>query len=352
MLDQLPGFRTPAVLAVVVLAVLLTGGAVTLGALGPDVDDPGPSVESVSGNGTVTVTYVDATGASDQFAVPGVDPALSNAGHDWAIVNRSSLPSALRAVDGEPGHGVVGFGEWALVGAVETATVPIDGSTLTVVVPAGRDVDPARKAGFVEAFAGPYSLSPESDERVVLVSVPDALPNEGLMYHDDRGYVTIEAFWDGDAHSVWIHEYVHARQDFRTADGMEWFREASARYLSCRFMYEQYEGVSEADLRDSLSARPKYESVVLANRTTWEGTGGNYHAGARLLAAIDAELRAETGGEHTLVDVFRTMNAGDEPVTVERFVELVERQTGNDQSWIAAAIEGDRTALERNKRPS
>ncbi|MFW6018866.1 MAG: hypothetical protein ACOCPX_08590 [Halapricum sp.] len=350
MFNWLPGLRTRAAVAAAV-AIALAGGAVGFGVPGFGVDGPDPSVESVSGNSTVTVTYVDATGSSDQFVVSDVDPSLASDEHGWAVVERSSLPTSLRAVDDEPGNGVVGVGEWALVGSVETATVSIDGTTLTVVVPEGRDVDPARKAGFVEAFAGPYSLAPNAEGNVVLVSVPDALPNEGLMYPDDRGYVTIEAFWDGDAHSVWIHEYVHARQDFRTADDMAWFREASARYLSYRFMQEQYDGVTQADVQTALAAASEYEEAVLSNRTTWEGTGADYHAGARLLAAVDAEIRAESGGTRTLVDVFRAMNAEDEPVTVERFVTLVERQTGSDQSWIAAAIEGERDASGRFERP-
>ncbi|QSG09014.1 hypothetical protein [Halapricum desulfuricans] len=346
--QELPGSA-----ASVVLVVLFAGAVVTVVVLDPGATagaDDGPSVESVSGTGTVTVTYTDTSGASDQFTVAGVDPALASPEHGWAIVDRSSLPSVLRAVDDDPGNGVVGFGEWALVGAVETATVPIDGTELSVVVPAGRDVDPARKAGFIEAFAGPYPLSPNADRSVVLLSVPDALPHEGLMYSDDRGYVTVEAFWDGDAHSVWLHEYVHARQDFRTADGMVWFREASARYLSARFMQEQYEGVTAADLRAELAASPGDERVVLANRTTWAGTTDHYHAGAQLLAAVDAEIRAETGGEHALVDVFRAINAEDEPVTVERFVGLVERRTGSDERWIAAAIAGDWAAVPANSR--
>lgn len=338
----------------VVLVVLFAGVVVSVVVLEPGVivgaDDSGPSVESVSGETTVTISYTDAAGTAQTVTVSGVDPALSNPEHDWAIVDRSSLPSTLQAVDDGPAHDVVGFGERALVGATKTATVPVDGTELTVVVPAGRGVDPARKAEFVEAFAGPYSLSPNDERRVVLVSVPDALPHEGLMYSDDRGYVTIEAFWDGDAHSVWIHEYIHARQDVRTASGMAWFREASARYLSQRFMQEQYDGVTAADLRAELAASPGGERVVLANRTSWAGTTDHYRSGARLLAAVDAEIRAETGGEHALVDVFRAMNAEDEPVTVERFVELVERRTDSDEQWIAAAIEGDWPVPERHER--
>jgi len=348
MSNRLRESRARLVAAAVALAILLA--VVLVAGLGPGVivggDNSGPSVESVSGETIVTISYTDAAGTAQTATVSGVDPALSNPEHDWAIVDRSSLPSALQAVDDGPAHDVVGFGERALVGATETATVPIDGTTLTVVVPAGRGVDPDRKVGFVEAFAGPYSLSGDTDS-VVLVSVPDTFPNRGLMYADDRGYVTTESFWDGDAHSVWIHEYIHARQDFRTADSMTWFREASARYLSQRFMQEQYDGVTKSDVRAALAGRSENTDVTLANRTTWAGTNSHYHAGARLLAAIDAEIRAASEGKHTLVDVFRAMNAEDKPVTVERFVELVERRTESDQSWISDAIEGDRPIPER-----
>jgi len=337
----------------VVLAVLFAGVVVSVVVLEPGVivggDDPGPSVESVSGETTVTISYTDATEAAQTATVSGVDPTRTSAADDWAIVDRSSLPPALQSVSDDPGNGVIGFGEWALVGATKTATVPIDGTTLTVVVPAGRDVDPDRKVGFIEAFAGPYSLSSDTDS-VVLVSVPDTFPNRGLMYADDRGYVTTESFWDGDAHSVWIHEYIHARQDFRTADSMTWFREASARYLSQRFMQEQYEGVTTSDVHAALAGRSEDTAVTLANRTTWDGTNGHYYVGARLLAAVDAEIRAASEGDHTLVDVFRAMNAEDDPVTIELFVELVEQRTGSDQPWIRDAVEGDRPVPERHER--
>jgi hypothetical protein len=346
--------RRTGVVAVAVVSVGLALGLVVVGVapVGLDgaSDGQGVAVESIAGNTTVTVTYTNASGTSRQFVVSDVDPGLTDAVHGWAIIERSSLPPALTQRDDHVGNGVVRFGEWALVGATKSATVAVDGTELTVVVPQGRDVDPGRKAGFVREFADPYSLSPDGDDPVMLVSVPDALPSEGLMYHDDRGYVTIQAFWDGDAHSVWIHEYVHARQDFRTAPGMVWFREASARYLSYRFMQEQYEGVSQADVRQQLDSYPVYDGVALANRTTWEGTEANYHEGARLLATVDAEIRAESGGSHSLVDVFRTMNTEEEPITIERFVTLVERYAGVDQSWITDAIRSNKDVEDRTRR--
>lgn len=334
-----------AVAALLVVGLLFAGVPAEQPATSPDqVATPTPTetaVRSVAGNTTVTVTYVDA-GERRQFTVEGVDPALSSAEHGWTIVERSTLPPALARVDDIDGLGVVGFGTWALLGESTSATVEIDGTTLTVVVPAGRDVDPARKAGFVQQFAGPYALSPNETTPVVLVSVPDALPSYGLMYDDDRGYVTKTTFWDGDVHSVWIHEYVHARQDFRLTPEMTWFREASAEYLSYRFMATQYDAVTEHDIRERLDGLPAHEDVVLAEPSTWAKTNGDYVVGARLLAEIDAEIRAETDGDRTLVDVFRAMNRADGPITTARFVAQVEAVTGSEESWVAEAIAGER----------
>jgi hypothetical protein len=123
---------------------------------------------------------------------------------------------------------------------------------------------------------------------------------------------------------------------------MQWFREASAEYLSYRVMEEQYGEVTESDVRERLDAYPTHEDVILGNQTTWAGSGAEYHVGARLLAAIDAEIRADTGGEHTLVDVFRTMNRQDGPITVAEFVRLVEQRTGEDESWIEESIADSR----------
>lgn len=298
-------------------------------------------VESVSGNETVTITYIDGSGEHGAAVVAGVDPVLSSGADGWAIVERTDLPSPLQAVSGESGSEVVGFGEWALVGASTNATVSIGAAELTVVAPAGRGVDPARKAGFLRQFVDPYALDPDTPEQVILVAAPAGLTHEGAMYADDRGYVTIEAFWDGDVGSVWIHEYLHARQNFRLGSGMVWFREASAEYLSYRIMEKQYGEVTESDVRERLAAFPAHEAAVLANQTTWRGTSANYHVGARLLAAVDAEIRADTDGEQSLVDVFRAMNGRDESVSVADFVSIVERYTGEEESWIAAAIRGE-----------
>jgi len=343
---DLPAIRARFAVVIASVAVLVLAGIV-VGSVWSDAAAPTQhrtQVESITGNGTVTIEYDSASGDSNRAVVDGVDPGLSSAANGWAIVERSALPPALQAVSRTPDSGVVGFGEWALVGSNTNATVSIGQTTLTVVVPEGRDVDPSRKAGFLRQFLDPYELDSETSERVVLVASPAELTHEGAMYGDDRGYVTIEAFWDGDVGSVWIHEYIHARQNFQLGTEMAWFREASAEYLSYRVLEEQYAEVTESDVRDRLTAFPDHEGVTLANQTTWRDTSADYHVGARLLAAVDAEIRADTDGEHTLFDVFRAMNRHDGRVSVANFVELVEQRTGEDESWIEAAIRGDRPA--------
>ena len=348
-MDGQPVTRMQAAIGLVSVVVLVAVAALFVGTPWVDTSaaaDDRVVVESVTGDATVTIRYTDGSGSS-QTVVADTDPGLSSAVDGWAIVERSALPSPLQAVSRTPGSSVVGFGEWALVGASTNATVSIGEATLTVVAPAGRNVDPTRKAGFLRQFVDPYALDPDTPERVVLVAAPRGLSHEGAMCGDDRGYVTIEAFWDGDVGSVWIHEYLHARQNFRLDPEMTWFREASAEYLSYRIMEEQYGEVTETDLQARLEAFPAHEGVALANQTTWRGTSANYYVGARLLAAVDAEIRADTGGQDTLIDVFRAMNRLDRPITVETFVDLVEQRTGDDESWIAASISGDRTVESR-----
>ncbi|MFW5965672.1 MAG: hypothetical protein ACOCP3_02890 [Halodesulfurarchaeum sp.] len=227
-------------------------------------------------------------------------------------------------------------GEWALVGDLQAESARVGARPVTVVAPAGMAVDPARKVGFLAAFAGPYELAPESAEPVTILLGAEALPDEGRMY-GTTGYVTGTPFWDGSVSSVWIHEYVHAVQTFETAPEMDWLREASATYFAMRFMAEQYDGVSEADLRHRIDAIER-EGVSLANASSWADSG-HYDRGGRLLYALDEWIRAETAGEATLVDVVRAMNRAEEPITIERFESIVAETTGTEPAWLRPAIE-------------
>ncbi|MFW6002980.1 MAG: hypothetical protein ACOCPT_00980 [Halanaeroarchaeum sp.] len=333
---------TPAaVLGVVVLIGVLGGVAVVAGGVpNPLATGPEAAVTDVSGDTTVSVAYVTDANETRRFEVTGLRSQLSDEAGNWAFVPRTSLPPELEAVGGDPEAGVVTVGEWAVVGDLRASTVHIDDQPVTVVAPTGMDVDPARKAYFLEKFLSPYSFHPDPTGRVTLVIAPSALPASGMMY-GQSGYIAQTAFWDGAAGSVWVHEYVHAQRSFELAPEMRWFSEGSATYFSYRVMEAQYHGVADEDVRDRLMAKDTAPQTALADPSAWAENRANYHRGAKLLYVVDAEIRAGSDGERTLVDVHRAMNRQEEPITVEEFVSIVETHSGEEQEWLSDAIRTD-----------
>lgn len=342
------GPARPWAVPVAILVVLAAAGATLLGPAalpsgglsGRPMDDDeerAVAVQDVTVDGNRTIVRYDTPEGSASFAVEGVAPGMVDADADWAYVPRSALPPPLERVVGDHAAGVGAVGRWAVVGDLATATVTDGHARVTVVAPSGMDVDPDRKAGFLARYMGPYALQPGGNAPVTLYVAPGAMPSQGRMY-GDVGYITQHGFWDGQVSSVWIHEYVHAQQAFRTTTEMRWVREASATYLSYRLLEEQFRGVSEDDVRARLAAVPEHEAVVLSNRSTWAGSDAHYHRGAKVLYIVDAEVRAATDGNRTLVDVVRAMNAREDPVTVAGFVAIVEEFTGEDEDWLRRAI--------------
>lgn len=337
--SQLPDARSlgSSLGTIALVIVLVTGAVAGTVALHHEVRDRFVAVEDVSGDSSITVTYATGPIGTETFTVHDVAPSLADPAADWAYLPRSSVPSVLKRVADRPGSGAVAVGPWVLVGDLQTATERIGATTLHVVAPVGMDLDPARKASFLDLFLSPYTFNADSGEQVTLVAAPSTLPSSGRTY-GTTAYVATDAFWDGIAGSVWIHEYVHAREDVELGPGMAWFDEASATYLSYRVMEEQYDGVTDADVRNRLASSDAYPETSLADRSSWNGTEANYDRGARLLYAVDAEIRSGSDHEHTLVDVFREMNRREEPITVEEFVDIVETFSGEEQPRVADAI--------------
>ncbi|MFP4530919.1 MAG: hypothetical protein ACLFNC_06485 [Halodesulfurarchaeum sp.] len=343
------------VIVVSVFIVALVAGFGPLLSLAPSPVEHGEqwatveSIDAAPTNGTATtVTVSYRTGGfdpaatrsgTDRFSVTGVHPGLVNTAGDWAYLPKSSLPSPLAEVDGNHSAGVVTVGPWALVGNLSAATKAGRTAPITVVAPAGMDVDPSRKVYFLSTFVSPYELHQVRGEPATLLVAPDALPYDGVTY-GTRSYITQHAFWDGDATSVWIHEYLHTQQTFETAPEMQWFREASATYLAARMLEEQYFEVEPADVRAWIRSRDRSSGAALADESAWGHSNANYYRGARLLYAVDAAIREGSDGEHTLVDVFREMNAHKGPVTIDEFVHLVESHSGTAEPWLRDAITG------------
>jgi hypothetical protein len=296
-----------------------------------------PTIVDVSGNTTVTVTYTTADGEHKQFIVDGVSPELTDSVDRWAFVNKTALPTPLERRADTRTDSIVPVGDRVLLGNATSSTREVGTATVTVVAPAGRGVDPTRKSYFISEFLSPYRLNPDKEE-VTVVAAPDAFPHKGLTYGDGTSYVTIEGFWDGDVGSVWLHETIHTRQSFRLDREMTWFREASAEYLTYRALQEQYEEVTERDIRARLDAVPNYNETRLSAPSTWGKNPVDYTRGVRVLYAIDVAVRTGSGGDHTLFDVFYAMNQRERSVSLEEFRDIVEDHSGENEAWIEQAI--------------
>ena len=329
-----------------VLAVVAVGGggAVVFGsldsaALGNDTETESvqPTIVDVSGNTTVTITYSTAGRETEEFIVDSVAPELTDSANGWAFVDTTALPTALERRADNRTDTIVPVGDWTLLGNVASSTRRVGTATVTVVAPAGRGVDPMRKSHFISEFLSPYELNPNKQE-VTVVAAPGAFPYKGLTYGDGTSYVTIEAFWDGDVGSVWLHETVHTRQSFTLDREMRWFREASAEYLTYRALQEQYEQVDDSDIRARLDAVPDYHETRLSAPSTWGENPVDYTRGVRLLYAIDAAVRTGSNGDHTLFDVFYAMNQRDESISLQEFRRIVEDRSEENEAWIENAI--------------
>jgi hypothetical protein len=126
---------------------------------------------------------------------------------------------------------------------------------------------------------------------------------------------------------VWTHEYVHTRQAYRLAPEMAWFGEASAEYYAASLAVASGR-VPYAALRGHV-AHDRETDQVLADPATWTATTV-YRKGTVVLAALDARIRAATGGERSLADVSRRLNRHDGRVTLAVFLDAVEAVAGPD----------------------
>lgn len=160
-----------------------------------------PAVIDASGNTTVTITHTTDDREIEEFTVNGVAPELTDSDSDWAFINQSALPPKLDDLADNRTVSSVPVGDRVLVGHVTSSTRQVGTATVSVVVPAGRDVDSVRKSYFISEFLSPYRLNP-AQQAVTMVAMPDAVPYKGLTYSDGTSYVTTEACWDGTVGSV------------------------------------------------------------------------------------------------------------------------------------------------------
>lgn len=295
-----------------------------------------------------SITYlapVDVTSGEDLRSVATDQWAL----FDWRTVG---LEWEYDRPDGEgkmepvetarvSGSGVTGP-NFVYLGAYETHQRTVEGTNIHLIVPeAAHPAD--RPQTILTALARTErALNVKAQSRGVTVFVaPEPIQTTGLT-----GGVTENGRHDLQIHqsahlstpdSAFIHEYIHSKQDYTVSQEMEWFTEASAEYYAALFAYEQ--GLISFGDFHSYAENDNYTNDVLTEPNSWSSENVPYFKGMRVLAALDAEIRAEGDGSRTLEHVLRRMNQHDSEITHSVFTQYVTEAAGTSfEEWLSTYL--------------
>ena len=270
---------------------------------------------------------------------------------EWALFKRFPTRTGWRYSGGDTpvtidrrsetaGPGAVGD-RLVYLGEVSTVERTADGQTIRLVVPEAADLAEPPEAILASLTNASRSLQVgDRDERVVGFAAPTGRVEwgvRGLAYGGSEFWVRDFEPLDEPA-NVWLHEYVHTRQAFRTTAETRWLTEATAQYYAAQLTLEQ-ERIGFEAYRRYLAAgeRSTYDDVVLATPSTWTANA-NYVKGALAAGRLDVALRAATNRTETLEGVVRDLNRETQPVSQTAFLDAVETVGGADGRATAAGL--------------
>jgi hypothetical protein len=216
-------------------------------------------------------------------------------------------------------------------GAASVESWRADGETVRVVVPSHATVDvPAVR----ETIAGAATNVTIGDRNgtATLFAATDPIRGGGVALWTDDAWVHEDAE-PGGPQNVWVHEYVHTRQDWVLGERVAWLTEGSAEYYAALASYRQGT-LSFRGFHDHTTI--EYGSdVVLANPNAPNWETAQYTKGSRVLAALDRKIRLATDGNRTLADVLYLVNRHDDEVTYDEFLGMVDRVAGvSFEPWL------------------
>ncbi|QLK24502.1 hypothetical protein HYG81_10230 [Natrinema zhouii] len=256
---------------------------------------------------------------------------------DVSISLRRTQPVGIEKSVRVDGSGATG-GDIAFFGEVAEYQRDVDGETVRLVVPDAtnlRESPEAVLAALTDASSR-LDVGMRSDE-VFVVAVPSDVDwgPRGIKYGRSDAWVVDDATLD-EPNPVWLHEYVHVRQDFSHSDAdtaaeVEWLVEAQADYYAGLLALE----TGRTDFGDfsgllERGERSRYADGVLIDRSTWNDPDTHYARGALVYGELDRRLRLATDGDRTLEDIFRSLNAHEGEITEADFLRLLEEAGGTD----------------------
>ncbi len=256
---------------------------------------------------------------------------------DWALIRRQ-MPREMyynyTDVGSEPtvdrrgettGPGVVGEA-MVFLGEYTATERTANSQTFQLVVPEAATLTEDRDDIFGSVMDASDRLRVgDRDERVLMIAAPRGVSwaSRGLQL-GERDFYTLANQTVDEADNVWVHEYIHTRQDFETTERAEWILEASADYYSGLFTLQQGRIDFQA-FREYLDrgTESRWADVRLVEPGTWRGNEGNYVKGRLVSGTLDRELRMATNKSASFQDVFERLNRQD-AVSHSRFVDTVE----------------------------
>ncbi|WP_424018833.1 hypothetical protein ACOZ4N_05000 [Halorientalis pallida] len=228
---------------------------------------------------------------------------------------------------------------YALVGDQRSVSVTAADGEIRIVSPEGTQLGPDEDEllSALGDAAARLDVGDRGDDVVLFaLGSPARRGGESFPVHDEA-WINTDSPLD-DPNSVWLHEYVHTRQDFVLATDMRWFREASAEYYAARLAYEQGR-IDRAAMEAHFDGAPT--TAALTEPGTWDDPTVPYTKGARVLALVDRKIRLSTDGERSLEDVFRRLNEQDGPVTYADFEDAVAAVAGHRMDgWLDRYVDG------------
>ena len=236
---------------------------------------------------------------------------LPSIGTQWVQTGERKLAVVREtAVDGP---GVAGD-RMAFLGphAVETHTA--HGQTFRLVIPEAAALEPSVEEVFRSLSRASDRLRVgDRDREVLVIAAPTGAVDWGV-----RGLQTGDAeLWVQDSErldtptNVWVHEYVHTRQEFRNRTTAEtrWLTEATATYYAALLTLEENR-IEFAAFRRALElgASPPQSTSTLSRPESWQDDA-NYGKGSLVVGDTDRRIRDATDSEASFETVFRSLNS-------------------------------------------
>ncbi|MFB6146437.1 MAG: hypothetical protein ABEJ08_01975 [Halobacteriaceae archaeon] len=265
----------------------------------------------------------------------------------WALLTRPDVDTRWRYVNAPldfrvemaaEGEGIAA-GRITYLGPHTVERVATPDQTIRIVKPAALDgVDPLVPDVLEHAARG-LDIGARSPQVTAFV-VPETVQFPGYSGVEYR-----HAFWirAGErvavADNLWVHEYVHARQDYRPSEAMEWIDEGAADYYAALVTLRA--GYISFERFHNFVGFAYWGDAVLTERDEYPTPTVEYSKGRVVVAALDVRIRRATDGERTFAAVYRRMNRHQGKLTYRDFRRIVV-DVGNASlgPWLDEHVDG------------